>query len=74
MDRASWSQPGWVGLGAGAQSTNHWGMNDIHHGLLPPRTGDTCVGSGMSLLWSTSKLMEPDLAPVRGGPQAGPFL
>lgn len=24
-------------------------MNDIHHGLLPPRTGDTCTGSQTSL-------------------------
>lgn len=58
---------GWAGLGALARSTNRQGMNAIHHGLLVPRTGDTFVGSGMSLLLSImNKLIEPDLAPEHG--------
>ena len=66
---------GWAGLGVGAQSTNHWEMNDIHHGLLPPRTGDTFVSSGMSLRRSTiSKLVETDLAAVQGAGIGGSFF
>lgn len=66
---------GWAGLGAPARSTNRQGMNAIHHSLLVPRTGDTFVGSGMSLLLSiTNKLIEPDLAPEHGGLGIGPFL
>lgn len=75
MDRVPCSQAGWAGLGALARSTNRQGMNAIHHGLLVPRTGDTFVGSGMSVLLSiTNKLIEPDLTPEHGGLGIGPFL
>lgn len=60
------NQTSWARLGIGAHSTNHWGMNNVHHSLLPPRTGKTCRDSGISLLLSMSKLIETDRAPVHG--------